>query len=54
VQMEVFDMTNRKVHQQTVNQSYGTLRMNELVQGVYILKVWLNNGDVVVRKVVRN
>jgi len=53
VQMEVYDLTNRKVYQQTVNQSYGTLRMNELAQGIYILKVWLDQGDVVIRKVVK-
>ena len=51
--MEVYDLTNRKVHQQTVNQSYSTLKMNELENGVYILKVWLDNGEVVVRKVVK-
>ena len=53
VQTEIYDFTNRKVHQQTVNQSYNTLRLNELAQGVYILKVWLDNGDMVVRKVVK-
>ena len=37
----------------TVNQSSGTLKMNELANGVYILKVWLDNGEVVVRKVVK-
>jgi hypothetical protein len=53
VQMEVYDLTNRKVHQQAMNQSYGTLRLNELAQGIYILKVYLNQGDMVVRKVVK-
>jgi len=53
VQMEVYDLTNRKVHQQTVNQSSGTLRLNELPQGVYILKVYLDQRDVVIRKVVK-
>ena len=28
--MEVFDLTNRKIHQQTVNKSYNMLKMNEL------------------------
>ena len=46
VQMELYDLTNRKLHQQIINQSYGTLRMNELSQGVCILKVWVDNGDV--------
>jgi len=53
VQMELYDLTNRKLHQQTVNQSYGTLRLNELAQGVYILKVYLDQGDMVIRKVVK-
>ena len=53
VQTEIYDFTNRRVHQQTVNQSYGTLRLNDLAQGVYVLKVWLDNGDMVVRKVVK-
>ena len=54
VQMEIYDVTGRKLRQQTVNQSYGTLKMSELDQGIYILKVRLEHGDVVVRKVVRN
>jgi hypothetical protein len=54
VNMEVYDLTNKKVQQQTVNQSYSTLKMNELAQGIYILKVWLDNGDMVVRKIVKN
>jgi hypothetical protein len=53
VRMEVYDLTNRKVHQQDVNQSYSTLKMNELYQGIYILKVWLDNGDMIVRKIVK-
>jgi len=52
--MELYDLFGKKVHQQTVNQSYGTLTMNELAQGVYILKVQLSQGDVAVRKVVKN
>jgi len=36
-----------------LNQSSDTLKMNDLAQGVYILKVWLDNGDMVVRKVVK-
>jgi hypothetical protein len=43
VQMEIFDLTNRKLHQQTVNQSYSTLKLNELENGIYILKVYLDN-----------
>ena len=53
VRMEVYDMTSRKVHQQIVNQSSDTLRLNELERGVYILKVYLDQGDMVVRKVVK-
>ena len=53
VAMELYDLFGKKVHQQTVNQSYSTLKMSELEQGIYILKVWLNQGDVVMRKVVR-
>ncbi|MCL2042075.1 MAG: T9SS type A sorting domain-containing protein [Bacteroidales bacterium] len=54
VAMELYDLFGKKVHQQTVNQSYGTLKMNELAQGVYILKVRLSLGEVVIRKVVKN
>jgi hypothetical protein len=53
VTMEVFDLTGRKVYQQTVNQSYGTLKMNELADGIYILKVGLDNGDVVNRRIIK-
>ena len=53
VAMELYDLFGKKVQQQTVNQSYSTLKMNELAQGVYILKVRLDQGDVVMRKVVR-
>ena len=53
IQTEIYDFTNRKVHQQTVNQSYSTLKLNDLAQGVYVLKVWLDNGDMVIRKVVK-
>jgi len=53
VQLELYDLTNRKVYQQTVNQSYSTLRMNDLALGIYILKVYLDQGDVVIRKVVK-
>ena len=53
VRMEVYDMTSRKVHQQIVNQSSDTLRLNELERGVYILKVYLDQGDMVIRKVVK-
>ena len=54
IAMELYDLFGKKVQQQAVNQSYSTLKMNELEQGIYILKVWLNQGDMVVRKVMRN
>jgi len=54
VEMELYDLTGRKVYQQTVNQSRGTLQMNDLAQGTYLLKVYLDQGDVVVQKVVKN
>ena len=53
VEIELYDLAGRKVHQQTVNQSYGTLRMSELAQGTYVLKVYLNQGDPVIQKVVK-
>jgi hypothetical protein len=53
VRMEIYDLTNRKLHQQTVDQSYATLQMSALAQGVYVLKVWLDNGEMVVRKIVK-
>ncbi|MCL2042065.1 MAG: T9SS type A sorting domain-containing protein [Bacteroidales bacterium] len=51
--MAVYDLFGKKVQQQTVNQSYSTLKMDELAQGVYILKVWLSQGEMVIRKVVK-
>ncbi|MDR0230910.1 MAG: T9SS type A sorting domain-containing protein, partial [Dysgonamonadaceae bacterium] len=53
VQIEIYDITGRKVYQQSVDQLYGTLHLNKLAQGIYILKVRLNQGDMVVRKVVK-
>ena len=53
-EMELYDLTGRKVHQQTVNQSSGTLQLNELAQGAYILKVYLDQGEVVTWRVVKN
>jgi len=52
--VEIFDLAGRKVYQQTINQSYGTLKLNELAQGTYILKVYLDQGDVVTWRVVKN
>jgi len=52
--VEIFDLAGRKVYQQTINQSYGTLKLNELAQGAYILKVYLDQGDVVTWRVVKN
>ena len=54
IQLEVFDLTNRKVHQQTVNQSYSTLKMNELEKGFYVLKVYLDNKEVINRRIIKN
>ena len=53
-EMELYDLTGRKVHQQTVNQSYGTVQLNDLAQGAYILKVYLDQGEVVTWRVVKN
>ncbi|MCL2042351.1 MAG: T9SS type A sorting domain-containing protein [Bacteroidales bacterium] len=53
VEMAVYDIYGKNVSLQTVNQSYSTLKMSELAQGIYILKVWLDQGDVVMRKVVK-
>jgi hypothetical protein len=52
-EMELYDITNRKVHQQTVNQPYGILKLDKLAQGVYILKVYLDNKDVINRKIIK-
>jgi len=53
-EMELYDLTGRKVHQQTVNQSHGTLQLNGLAQGTYILKVYLDQGETVTWRVVKN
>jgi hypothetical protein len=53
VRMEIYDLFGKRVYQQTVNQLYGTLKLNELVRGVYILKVHLNQGDMIIRKVMK-
>ena len=47
VEMELYDITGRKVDQQTVNQSSGILNLNEVGDGTYILKLLLDQGDVV-------
>jgi hypothetical protein len=54
VEMELYDLTGKKVHQQTVNQSSGILNLNGVAQGVYILKAYLDQGEVVVWKVAKN
>jgi len=54
VEMELYDLIGRKVHQQTVNQSFGTLQLNELTSGTYILKVYLDQGEIVTWKVAKN
>jgi hypothetical protein len=51
--MEIHDIYGKGVSSQTVNLSYSTLKINELAQGVYILKVWLDNGEMVIRKIVK-
>jgi hypothetical protein len=51
--MELYDLVGRKVYQQTVNESYGTLKMNEMAQGIYVLKVLLDNGETAIRKIVK-
>jgi hypothetical protein len=53
VQMEIYDVTSRKVHQQIVGQSYDILNLNKLAQGIYILKIRLEQGDTVIRKIVK-
>jgi len=54
VEMELYDLTGKKVHLQTVNQPFATLQMSGLASGVYVLKVFLNQGDPVVWRVVKN
>jgi hypothetical protein len=51
--IEVYDVMGRKVHQQTINHSYSVLELDGLPQGIYILKVHLENGDVVNRKIIK-
>jgi HD superfamily phosphohydrolase len=53
VTMEIYDLTGRKVRQQTVNQSFGILKMNELENGVYVLKVGLENGDIINKRIIK-
>ena len=53
VEMELYDLSGKKVHQQVVNQSYGTLKLDGLAQGIYILKAFLNQGEAVVCRVVK-
>jgi len=54
VDIELYDLTGKKVHQQTVNQPLATLQMSGLAAGVYVLKVFLNQGEPVVWRVVKN
>jgi len=53
IKLEIFDIYGKCVSLQTLNHFYGTLKMNELVHGIYILKVRLDNEDVVFRKIVK-
>ena len=53
IKMEVYDIYGKNVSLQTVNNFYETLKMNKLAQGIYILKVQLDNGDVVIKKIVK-
>jgi hypothetical protein len=53
LRMEFFDVFGKRVHQQVVNGYYSTLKLNDLDKGIYILKVYLNQGDVIVKKVVK-
>jgi uncharacterized repeat protein (TIGR02543 family) len=53
VEMELYDLAGKKVYQQTVNQSYGTLQLSELAQGAYVLKVYLDQGEIAIRKIVK-
>ena len=39
LKMEVYDVYGKSISLQTANKSYDTLKMNELANGVYILKV---------------
>jgi len=52
--VEIFDIYGRKVYQKTVNQSHVTLQLNELTLGTYILKVYLDQGEPVTWRVVKN
>jgi len=54
VEMELYDLVGRKVQQQTVNQSYGTLQLDGVAQGTYLLKIFLDKGEPIVWKVVKN
>ena len=54
IEMELYDIAGKKVHQQTVNQSYGTLKMNGLAEGTYMLKLFLDQGEPIVWRVVKN
>jgi hypothetical protein len=48
LKMEVLDIYGKCVSLQTVNDFYTSLKMNKLVKCVYVLKVWLDNGEVVI------
>jgi len=52
--VEIFDVYGKKVYQKTINQFQDTLQLSELAQGTYILKVYLDQGDVITWKVVKN
>ena len=51
--MEVYDIYGKCLSLQTENHFYSTLKMNKLANMVYILKVFLDNEDVIIRKIVK-
>ena len=51
--IEVLNIYGKSVSLHPVNQFFGTLKMNDLVKGIYILKVYLDNKDVVYRRIIK-
>jgi len=52
--IEVLNIYGKSVSLHPVNQFFGTLKMNDLANGIYILKVYLDNKDVVYRRIIKN
>ena len=51
--VEIYNLLGVAVKQQTVGKSTGTVSTDSMPDGIYVVKVYLSNGEVVVRRLVK-